>query len=47
MKNVGADGCKGGCFFSNFDFFFQQKLVIIVCELQLHDWDERSIEGWG
>ncbi len=35
---MNAHGCMGVVFVSNFDFFLQQKLIIIVLELQSHDW---------
>jgi len=35
---MGAHGCMGGVIFvSKFDFFIQQKLIIIVLKLQLCD----------
>jgi hypothetical protein len=37
----------GVVFVSKFDYFLQQKLVIIVLKFQLHDCGERFVEGWG
>jgi hypothetical protein len=42
---MGVHGCVGVFFFFfKFDFFLQQKLVIIVLELQLCDWG--FVKGW-
>jgi hypothetical protein len=37
----------GVSFVSEFNYFFQQKLIIIVLELQLHDWDLEICRGLG
>ncbi len=36
-KMMGAHGCMGVVFVLEFNYFFQQKLVIIILKLQLHD----------
>jgi hypothetical protein len=35
---MGAYGCMGNYFCFGIQFFFQQKLVVIVLKLQSHDW---------
>jgi len=35
----------GVVFVSNFDYFLQQKLVIIIFELQSCDWGWKSLKG--
>jgi hypothetical protein len=37
----------GVVFVLKFDYFLQQKLVIIVLELQSCDWGWKSLKGWG
>ncbi len=48
LCEIEGDGCAWLCgvffFFFKFDFFLQQKLVIIVLELQLCDWG--FVKGW-
>jgi hypothetical protein len=44
---MNAHGCMGVVFVSKFDFFLQQKLIIIVLELQSHDWEREIFRGLG